>query len=292
MNAPTPEDRSSPILRERLVSEIGGYPAMVRPEEATAFVSITQDYAQAQVEDNTLKTDIWLHPLLQANGVRRVLDAGCGVGQMVARLNEKGYDAHGFDLTENVKHWQALARDPSRFVVVEPDNLVLPYATASFDAVVSFGVIEHVGTTDGNADRRPDYHLIRRRWVQELLRVVKPGGFVLLCGPNRNFPVDTSHGPDSQALPVERWLYGKLGATIHRPWGPNFLWSYSDVQSYVGDTPVEIEGLSVEGLLYFSRVPFPLNRLGNLYIRLLPGFLLKTGFNPWVMAKIRKLASA
>src|SRR5205807_3832455 len=45
--------------------------------------------------------------------------------------------------------------------------------------------------------------------------------------PNRCFPVDTAHGPDSMAMNWEKTFAARTGVTIHRPWGENFLWGYS-----------------------------------------------------------------
>ena len=36
--------------------------------------------------------------LRPASGGARVLDVGCGVGQVVARLTEAGYEAHGVEI--------------------------------------------------------------------------------------------------------------------------------------------------------------------------------------------------
>src|SRR5690606_22490362 len=124
----------------------------------------------------------------------------------------------------------------------------------------------------------------------EVFRVVKPGGQLLLGGPNRNFPVDTAHGPDSRCLAWERYLSGKLGATVHRPWGGNFLWGYADIRAYLEGLPCRILPQSVHGLMNFSRVPGPLRGLARNYVARLPRALLGTGFNPWMLALVEKQA--
>src|SRR3989304_5032789 len=55
----------------------------------------------------------------------------------------------------------------------------LPYASAAFDLVLSHEVLEHV----------PD----DRRTVEEILRVLRPGGRLVLFTPNRGYPFET-HG--------------------------------------------------------------------------------------------------
>lgn len=55
----------------------------------------------------------------------------------------------------------------------------LPYADGSFDSVVSFQVIEHI---------RDD-----RKFLQEIHRVLKPGGVALITTPNR--PLSLSRNP-------------------------------------------------------------------------------------------------
>jgi len=102
----------SPVNRDRLIDTIEGYPSTVPGAEAVAFTSVTSDYAENQKAENDRKTDSWLLPLLKKIGARRVLDAGCGVGQMVERLLANGVDAYGFDLIENVSFLGIHGLDP------------------------------------------------------------------------------------------------------------------------------------------------------------------------------------
>jgi SAM-dependent methyltransferase len=276
------------LLEDRVAGHVHGYPATTEKATRTIYTALTQDYAASQQRDNVARTLTFLTPILRNLGARRVLDAGCGVGTMVNTLLEAGFDAQGFDLNENVSHWVEQGLPTDRFVVTDPDRLVLPYADGSFDAAFSFGVIEHVGTTDGNATRRPDYHAVRKQWTQELFRTIRPGGHLLLAGPNKGFPVDTAHALDAAASPVEHWLSRLARVSIHRTWGENFLWSYADVERYLKGVPHTVTALSVEGMAHFSRVPGPVRAVARGYVAHLPRRLLKTGFNPWVMALIRR----
>ena len=210
------------------------------------------------------------------------------MGKSVVTLAEDGFEAYGVDLPGLTRHWAALNLPRDRFFVVHPEDFELPFEDESLDLAFSFGVLEHVGTRDGHATRAPDYHAVRRRWLREIFRVVKPGGCLLMGGPNRNCPLDFSHGLDAGASAAERWLSRRVGRSVHRPWGEYFLWGYSDFERYLKGLEFELEPLSIRGLLQFGRVPRRMRGLARLYVEHLPRPLLGTGCNPWVMALIRK----
>lgn len=248
----------------------------------------TEEYARDQMAVNARKTREFIVPLLQKHCWRSVLDVGCGVGTMVDSLLDDGYDAFGVDLPGLVRHWAGGRLPKDRFFIVGTERLCLPFEDDSLDAAFSLGVIEHIGTSDGHTDRRPDYGARRRQWLREVYRVVRPGGAVLIGGPNRGFPVDVAHAPDSRASSVERLLSRMIGASFHKTWGRHFLWSYHDIRHYLADLSPNVRALSTRGLIYCGRVPGFMRAAVELYLRILPGPLLATGFNPWVVALISK----
>ena len=272
---------------------LDGYAALLPLETRLEDVpdTTTEEYAHDQSEVNIRVTREFLEPLARRVSASTILDVGCGVGKSVVTLIEDGFDAYGVDLPGLTKHWAALDLPRDRFFVAHPGTFELPFEDDSLDFAYSFGVLEHVGTHDGHATRAPDYHDARRRWLREIFRVVKPRGSLLMGGPNRNCPVDFSHGLDASANAAERWLSRRVGRSIHRPWGEYFLWGYPDFERYLQGLEFELEPLSIRGLLQFGRVPRPLRGLARLYIEHLPRVLWGTGCNPWVMALIRKVRS-
>jgi ubiquinone/menaquinone biosynthesis C-methylase UbiE len=105
---------------------------------------------------------------------RRLLEIGCGMGTDLARFAGSGADVHAIDLTP--RHLsiarQRLLNDGHAVKLVRSDAETLPFADASFDVVYSFGVIHH---TPGI-----------RQAVEEIHRVVRPGGRAIVAVYHRN----------------------------------------------------------------------------------------------------------
>jgi len=96
----------------------------------------------------------------------RVLDVGCGTGQVVDRLNQAGLEAHGVDVSEpNIARARRIS-DRCRVY----DGRRLPFADGYFASAGALNVLEHV-------DEPEDF-------VRDLVRVVEPGGRVVLSSPN------------------------------------------------------------------------------------------------------------
>lgn len=268
---------------------VNGFAAAI-PGEAPEMRhdATTEEYAEDQREHNAFKVQSYLVPILERTNSKVILDVGCGVGAMVTTLCELGYDAYGIDLLGLEKFWSRLNNPRERFYIVDPFSFDLPFCDQVFDLAFSFGVIEHVGTSNGHSDRLPNYHEMRREWIREIFRTVKVGGHLLMGGPNRNFPVDVAHGLDSRSSGLERMLSKVVGASVHKPWGDYFLWSYRDMHRYLEGLSYELEALSIDGLVAFGRVPALVRPLVRAYVHYMPQSLLETSLNPWMMALVRR----
>ncbi len=96
----------------------------------------------------------------------RVLDVGCGAGQVVGRLTQAGFEAWGVDVSEpNI----ARARQFSERCLFY-DGRKLPFPDGHFATAGALNVLEHV--------EEPEAFLV------ELARVVEPGGRVAVSSPN------------------------------------------------------------------------------------------------------------
>jgi SAM-dependent methyltransferase len=97
-----------------------------------------------------------------------VLEVGCGEGYGTDLLAERA-DIVGIDYDElTIAH--AAARYP-RATFVRANLAALPFAAASFDAVISMQVVEHVWN--------------HCEYLAECARVLRPGGRLVLSTPNR-----------------------------------------------------------------------------------------------------------
>ena len=96
----------------------------------------------------------------------RVLDVGCGVGQVVARLTDAGFEAHGVDVSEpNIRRARQISERCQLY-----DGHRLPFPDAFFAAAGACNVLEHV--------EEPE------TFILELVRVTEPAGHVVLSSPN------------------------------------------------------------------------------------------------------------
>lgn len=110
----------------------------------------------------------FLEELLQ--GVEgRVLDVGCGTGRIFDLLGDVDYV--GIDSSEEMI--REARKGGGRFLV--GDGLDLPFPDNEFDAVVSIATLHHIPSRK-----------LRRRFVQEMRRVLKPEGKIIITVWNLN----------------------------------------------------------------------------------------------------------
>ncbi len=95
-----------------------------------------------------------------------LLDVGCGSGRLWPFVRERFGTYTGVDVVP----YDGFP-DAGRFIAVDVDTGAIPLPDASFDVVASVETIEHL---DGP-----------RRFVAELARLVRPGGWLAVSTPNQ-----------------------------------------------------------------------------------------------------------
>jgi ubiquinone/menaquinone biosynthesis C-methylase UbiE len=105
----------------------------------------------------------------------RILDIGCGLGVYVRKFREFSDHVYGIDI--DAKRLREGARTTPGLMLSASETL--PFRDEAFDVVVLNEVIEHV---------RDD-----AATLAEALRVIRPGGHIVIYAPNRLYPFET-HG--------------------------------------------------------------------------------------------------
>ena len=104
----------------------------------------------------------------------RLLDWGCGWGQVTALLRERDVHVVAFDYREGIDAPTVAPLElfPEIEAQFSAEPVALPFDDNAFDTVLSCGVLEHVPDPDGS--------------VTEIRRVLRPGGMFYVTNlPNR-----------------------------------------------------------------------------------------------------------
>ena len=114
-----------------------------------------------------LRTAVLLRELV-LNRAHRVLDFGCGTGNLSRALTRYGLEPVGVDISHKLLMAGMQVAERSPWLAVRYDGHRLPFAATSFDAVTTYVVLNYLVD---------DAHLTEL--LLEFYRILKPGGILL-----------------------------------------------------------------------------------------------------------------
>lgn len=150
---------------------------------------------------------------LQACGAETVCDAGCGCGAYARKLFSLGFSVSGFDLSPTAVSLARALLEESGFPDADfraCDIRSTGFPDGRFDAAVARDVLDHMSLRDASAA------------AAELLRIVKPGGRVLLTLD----AADAEYEAEPHAVsPDGDYLYtdGRRRGMVFHPYTPESL---------------------------------------------------------------------
>ena len=122
-----------------------------------------------------MSVELLLRRLRPVKGAK-VLDLGCGSGDLVRVLRQEGLDAYGCDFADTAGS-DLSSQDLGELLRPIPSGAYrIPFEDSEFDYVISSQVLEHVIDYPGT--------------FAEILRILKPGGVSLHVFPPRHVPIE------------------------------------------------------------------------------------------------------
>jgi ubiquinone/menaquinone biosynthesis C-methylase UbiE len=227
-----------------IASRNGTQPVRIERGTSTAF-PIQVDYRLGKLDALRLGRGRWL-------------DCGCAGGEYTLALGERNADfTVGVDVElDRVGLALRLAgsRSKIRFGCATTENL--PFRDGSFDGVLLNEVLEHVADEE--------------RSLNEIYRVLVPGGTLALMSPNRLFPVE-GHGmiigktAIDVSIPLLPWLPARIASRFMR--ARNY-WP-GELRRMVSEAGFSV--VSVTSLFpVFERYPLLPRRITTWYRNVLP----------------------
>jgi ubiquinone/menaquinone biosynthesis C-methylase UbiE len=152
---------------------------------------------------------------------RRVLDVGCGRGEILRHCARLGAEAYGIDYAPVALDMASKVvadekQSPGKTGVAQADAKILPFPTQSFDRALIFDVVEHLFPWELDL------------CLAEIRRVLKPGGVIIVhTAPNVWY--------DRYAYPLVRFVRRLMGQGIKYPKNPRLLNVAANAEVHVNE---------------------------------------------------------
>jgi ubiquinone/menaquinone biosynthesis C-methylase UbiE len=216
------------------------------PADKRYFVSLYNRQIKAKKIESVIQDALQKSAIEDMN----MLDIGCGVGLITEYFAEKN-KVYCVDVDDNLK-----VADRSKLVFALVTSSALPFDDNFFDIVISNHVIEHV----------PDQSM----HINEIKRVLKPGGICYLATPNWNYPIEPHY-----KIPLIHYFPKRLFHGILRLFGKYkedlFLLSYQEIKRLFQREEMSFVEYTAKVLKYPDQF-----HLGFNGLRLIPMAILKT----------------
>jgi ubiquinone/menaquinone biosynthesis C-methylase UbiE len=194
-------------------------PSTDTQQQVTGYFESAAAYWRSVYADDSLLPTIyqdrhatvlgWIHDL-NLRPDARILEVGCGAGLVTVALAGSGYTVHAVDPTPAMlrmtRDAAAHHRVQERIRLHAADVHALPFHARAFDLVVAVGVIPWLHS-EGLA-------------LQEMQRVLKPGGFLLVTADN-NARLNRLLDPRSSPLLAPLRMAAKQTLRLIGSWVPS-----------------------------------------------------------------------
>ncbi len=123
------------------------------------------------------------------NSTGKILDIGCGTGELLSYFNTMGWKIMGIEPDENARQFAINTNK----IEVGAESQINEITDSSYDVVSMWHVLEHVGDLN--------------RRIEDVKRITKDNGTMFFALPNLNSPDAKKYGRHWSALDVPRHLY-------------------------------------------------------------------------------------
>ena len=185
--------------------EFDEYAEGYRDEQVKYYSSFTADSSEFFAELKIQKLAEWF-PELKTKKID-ILDFGCGDGGMTYFINKYLPKANVFGADPSTESIELAQKNYPNNEFKDFNGEIVPYADNSFELICVAGVFHHIPFEEHNL------------WLNELVRILKPGGKVVIFELNPLNPITqhifNNHPMEKNARMLWPWyarrLFGKKG---------------------------------------------------------------------------------